>query len=149
MQIQTPDIAAGIRLVTGDETQTEIASDLDIVTARQRARARATALGFGLADVILLAAAISEIARNIVDHAHHGKIVMRDLETGDRRGLQIVGRDGGPGIPDVAQALQYGCSRRRRSGVGLPGVKWLVDEFDIVSAVGRGTTVTMTKWVPE
>ena len=65
-----------------------------------------------------------------------------------RRGLPIVARDGGPGIPDVAQAMKYGYSTRRGIGMGLPGAKWLMDEFDIVSAVGHGTTVTMTKWLP-
>lgn len=106
------------------------------------------AMGFSGADVTLLAAAISEVARNIVDHAKEGEMVMSEVEGRGRRGLQIVARDRGPGIADVAQAMQYGYSTRRGLGVGLPGAKWLMDEFDIVSAVGRGTTVTMTKWLP-
>lgn len=130
------------------EVQTPIRSSADIVIARQRGRAEAIAMGFGGADVTLLAAAISEVARNIVDHAKEGEIVMQPVSSGSRRGLQVVARDHGPGIADVAQAMQYGYSTRRGLGVGLPGAKWLMDEFDIVSEVGRGTTVTMVKWVP-
>jgi serine/threonine-protein kinase RsbT len=130
------------------ETQTEIHSAVDIVTARQRGRALAMELGFNGADVTLIAAAISEVARNIVDHAKKGEIVMCSLNTanGGKKGIQIIARDEGPGIRDVAQAMQYGYSTRKGLGVGLPGAKWLMDEFDIASEVGRGTTITMKKW---
>ncbi|HZZ58507.1 MAG TPA: anti-sigma regulatory factor [Opitutaceae bacterium] len=131
------------------EIQTSIQTAVDIVTARQRGRAQAISLGFSGADVTLVAAAISEVARNIVDHAKEGEIVMQPIEEHGRRGLQIVARDQGPGIADVAQAMQYGYSTRRGLGVGLPGAKWLMDEFDIASTLGRGTTVTMRKWLPE
>lgn len=131
------------------ETQTPINSAVDIVTARQRGRALALELGFNGADVTLIAAAISEVARNIVDHAKCGEILMAPVLNGvknDRRGIEIVARDQGPGIRDVAQAMQYGYSTRKGLGVGLPGAKWLMDEFDIASEVGRGTTITMRKW---
>lgn len=131
------------------ETQTPINSATDIVTARQRGRALALELGFNGADVTLIAAAISEVARNIVDHAKRGEIVMSPVQnaaTGGRNGIQIIARDEGPGIRDVAQAMQYGYSTRKGLGVGLPGAKWLMDEFDIASEVGRGTTITMKKW---
>lgn len=131
------------------ETQTAINSATDIVTARQRGRALALELGFNGADVTLIAAAISEVARNIVDHAKHGEIVMARVHhsgNGGRSGIQIIARDDGPGIRDVAQAMQYGYSTRKGLGVGLPGAKWLMDEFDIASVVGRGTTITMKKW---
>jgi serine/threonine-protein kinase RsbT len=131
------------------ETQTAINSAVDIVTARQRGRMLALELGFNGADVTLIAAAISEVARNIVDHAKKGEIVMMSVnhaQNGGRRGIQIIARDQGPGIRDVAQAMQYGYSTRKGLGVGLPGAKWLMDEFDIASEVGRGTTVTMKKW---
>jgi serine/threonine-protein kinase RsbT len=130
------------------ETLTEINSAVDIVTARQRGRTLALELGFNGADVTLIAAAISEVARNIVDHAKKGEIVMSSVQsaTGGKRGIQIVARDEGPGIRDVAQAMQYGYSTRKGLGVGLPGAKWLMDEFDITSEVGRGTTITMKKW---
>lgn len=131
------------------ELNTEIHSAVDIVTARQRGRTLALELGFNGADVTLIAAAISEVARNIVDHAKEGEILMSSLgngTTGGRRGIQIIARDQGPGIRDVAQAMQYGYSTRKGLGVGLPGAKWLMDEFDIASEVGRGTTITMKKW---
>ena len=95
----------------------------------------------------LIAAAISEVSRNIVEYAQCGEIVLRALNHGQRQGLCVVARDHGPGIADVAQAMQYGYSTRKGLGVGLPGAKLLMDEFDIVSKVGEGTTVTMKKWV--
>jgi serine/threonine-protein kinase RsbT len=131
------------------ETQTVINSATDIVTARQRGRSLALELGFNGADVTLIAAAISEVARNIVDHAKKGEIVMSSVNhssNGGKKGIQIIARDEGPGIRDVAQAMQYGYSTRKGLGVGLPGAKWLMDEFDIASEVGRGTTITMKKW---
>jgi serine/threonine-protein kinase RsbT len=130
------------------ESQTIINSAVDIVTARQRGRALALELGFNGADVTLIAAAISEVARNIVDHAKSGEIIMASVNghNGGHRGIEIVARDEGPGIRDVAQAMQYGYSTRKGLGVGLPGAKWLMDEFDIMSEVGRGTTITMRKW---
>jgi serine/threonine-protein kinase RsbT len=131
------------------ETLTPIHSAVDIVTARQRGRTLAIELGFNGADVTLIAAAISEVARNIVDHAKKGEITMSSVnhaQNGGRRGIQIVARDEGPGIRDVAQAMQYGYSTRKGLGVGLPGAKWLMDEFDIASEIGRGTTITMKKW---
>ena len=131
------------------ESQTEINSATDIVTARQRGRSLALELGFNGADVTLIAAAISEVARNIVDHAKKGQILMSSVHNssnGGKRGIQIIARDEGPGIRDVAQAMQYGYSTRKGLGVGLPGAKWLMDEFDIASEIGRGTTITMKKW---
>jgi serine/threonine-protein kinase RsbT len=131
------------------ESQTAINSAVDIVTARQRGRALALELGFNGADVTLIAAAISEVARNIVDHAKSGEIIMSSLMNGQhntRCGIEIIARDQGPGIRDVAQAMQYGYSTRKGLGVGLPGAKWLMDEFDIASEIGRGTTITMRKW---
>lgn len=131
------------------ETLTQINSAVDIVTARQRGRTLALELGFNGADVTLIAAAISEVARNIVDHAKRGEIVMSSVinsSNGGKAGIQIIARDEGPGIRDVAQAMQYGYSTRKGLGVGLPGAKWLMDEFDIASEVGRGTTITMKKW---
>jgi serine/threonine-protein kinase RsbT len=133
-----------------NEVQTEIRSAVDIVAARQQGRTLALELGFNGTAVTLIAAAISEVARNIVDHAKKGVITMSNVTSrhnGGRHGIRIIARDEGPGIPDVAQAMQYGYSTRKGLGVGLPGAKWLMDEFDIVSQVGKGTTVTMIKWL--
>ena len=130
-----------------DETHVGIASATDIVTARQKGRALAIELGFESVEATLIAAAISEVSRNIVEYAKRGEIILQASRNGARHGLCVVARDEGPGIPDVAQALQYGYSTRRGLGVGLPGAKLLMDEFDIISKVGQGTTITMRKWL--
>jgi serine/threonine-protein kinase RsbT len=130
-----------------NETRVPIRSALDIVTARQLGRSLAEELGFEGAEVTLIAAAISEVSRNIVEYAKGGEIILQALNNGPKRGLSVVARDQGPGIPDVAKAMQYGYSTRRGLGVGLPGAKLLMDDFDIVSKVGAGTTVTMKKWL--
>ena len=129
------------------ETRVVISSATDIVTARQKGRALASDLGFNGSELTLIATAISEVARNIVDHAKQGEIVLMRNNHGSKRGIVIMARDEGPGISDVEQAMQYGFSTRKGLGVGLPGAKWLMDEFDIASKVGKGTTVIMKKWV--
>jgi serine/threonine-protein kinase RsbT len=117
------------------------------VIARQRGRELAAAAGFSSADQTLLATAISEVARNIVNYANHGEILLSSPEETGRRGLVIVARDEGPGIRDVELAMRDGFSTANSLGVGLPGARRLVDEFEIVSTVGVGTTVTMKKWL--
>ena len=83
---------------------------------------------------------------NIVLYAKQGEIVLRLCERGDRRGVMVRARDQGPGIPDIRRALQGGFSTSRSLGLGLPGVRRLMDEFEIESRVGYGTTVTARKW---
>jgi serine/threonine-protein kinase RsbT len=148
MKIAAMNKPCGTGFPDEDEAQTDIHSASDVLTARQMVRYRAIALGFDNPDATLLAAATSEVARNIIDHARAGEVMMRVVTTGGRRGLKIIARDQGPGISDVAHVTQYGYSERRGLGVGLPGAKLLVDEFDIISGAGLGTTVTMTKWAP-
>ena len=131
-----------------NDTRVAINSAADIVTARQKGRALAMELGFDGSDLTLIATAISEVARNIVNHAKAGEIVLEPANHGSRRGMIIVARDEGPGIKDITKAMQYGYSTNKGLGVGLPGAKWLMDEFDIESKVGKGTTVTMKKWLP-
>ena len=130
-----------------NETRVAISSASDIVTARQKGRQLGMELGFGGSDLTLIATAISEVARNIVDHAKSGEIILAPIQQGNRHGIALVARDDGPGIPDVTLAMQYGYSTRKGLGVGLPGAKWLMDEFDINSKVGKGTTITMKKWL--
>jgi len=129
-----------------DEIRIPIDSESEIVTARQQGRALAAPLGFSRVDLTLIATAISEVARNIVVYAKRGEIVLSLADQGSRRGLVVVARDDGPGIPDLAQAMQDGYSTSRSLGLGLPGAKRLMDEFDIVSQVGKGTTIVMKKW---
>ena len=131
------------------ETRVPIRSDQDIVTARQKGRSLAAALNFTSGEATLIAAAISELGRNIVAYAKQGEIRLKVLDgSPDRRGIQVIAHDEGPGIADVELALRDGFSTSGSLGFGLPGVKRLADEFHIESARNRGTTVTITKWRP-
>ncbi|MBI1885479.1 MAG: ATP-binding protein [Chloroflexi bacterium] len=129
------------------EQHIAIASDADIVVARQATRALTVELGFSSSDQAGVATAVSEIARNIVEYAQSGEIVIRVALNGGHRGIVVVARDTGPGIDDVEIAMGDGYTTGRGLGLGLPGARRLMDEFDIVSKVGKGTTVTMKKWV--
>jgi len=128
------------------EQRIAIRADVDIVTARQESRRLASTLGFSSGDLTVIAAAVSEVARNILAYAAQGEVEITLLERNGRRGVIVVARDGGPGIPDVALALQDGFSTSGSLGLGLPGAKRLMDEFEISSEVGKGTVVTMRKW---
>ena len=131
-----------------DEVRIPVSRDADVVTARQRGREVALRLGFSVTESTLIATVISEVARNIVQFAERGEVQVCPVEQGGRTGVLVVARDVGPGIPDVTQALQDGYSTYRGGlGLGLPGSRRLVDEFDIISEAGRGTTVTMIKWL--
>jgi serine/threonine-protein kinase RsbT len=130
-----------------DDSCIAIERDVDIVTARQRGREIAAATGFSSTDQTMIALAISEIARNIISYATRGKVSLSPLVEAGRRGILIVASDGGPGIPDIALAMQDGYSTARSLGVGLPGAKRVMDDFELVSTPGAGTTVTMKKWL--
>lgn len=130
------------------EVRVEIASDDDVVAARQAGRRLAEALGLSSTDLTLVATAISEVARNITAYAGSGEIVVRRVELRGRCGIEVVARDEGPGIDDIERALQDGFTTGGGLGLGLPGARRLMDDFAISSLVGAGTTVTMTKWGP-
>ena len=130
----------------GEEVEVAIKSDHDIVLARQKGRTMAVELGFSSGDATLIATAISELARNIVSYARTGKIVLRRIQSLSRIGIQVVAWDAGPGIPDVQQALRDGFSTSGSLGLGLPGVRRLMDEFAINSKPNHGTIVTVKKW---
>jgi serine/threonine-protein kinase RsbT len=129
-----------------DEATIPIEREADIVTARQTGRDLARRAGFSSTDQTLIALAISEVARNIVSYAGRGRIAMQALDDGGRRGISIVASDEGPGIADIERAMEDGYSTARSLGLGLPGARRLMDEFDIASAPGKGTTVRMKRW---
>jgi len=132
--------------VSAGEIRVAINSDQDIVTARQKGRAMAGELGFSAGDATLIATAISELARNIVSYARKGEITLKIVPASSRQGLVIIASDSGPGIPDIRQALRDGFSTSGSLGLGLPGVRRLMDEFELTSKPGRGTVVTVKKW---
>jgi len=129
------------------ELHVAIERDTDIVTARQKGRELASAVGFSSTDQTIIALAISEIARNIVAYAQRGGVTLHPVDDGGRRGIVIVARDEGPGIPNIELAMRDGYSTGKSLGVGLPGAKRVMDEFEISSTVGVGTVVTMKKWL--
>jgi serine/threonine-protein kinase RsbT len=120
--------------------------DTDIVVACQKGRALAARLGLSGDDQVIVVIAISEVASNIVRYAGCGEITLGPIQQGDRCGIVAVAHDDGPGIPDIEQALQDGYSTGGGLGLGLSGAKRMMDEFEVVSLVGSGTTVTMKKW---
>ena len=130
----------------GSETVVPIESDADIVVARQRGREMGAELGFEAGDLALIATAISELARNIVIYAERGEIVLRKHVEGARRGIVVISRDEGPGISDISLAMRDGHSTSGGLGLGLPGVRRLMDDFEIESLSGRGTAVMVRKW---
>lgn len=129
------------------ESNVPIVRESDIVIARQKGRELAAAMGFSSTDQTLLATAISEVARNIICHAGRGEVALSVIEEGGRRGILVVARDQGPGIADLELAMRDGYSTGNSLGVGLPGARRLVDDFDLASALGVGTTVTLKKWL--
>ena len=120
--------------------------EADIVSARQAGRQLAAQHGFTSTEQTLIATAISEIARNILVYAVRGEILVFVVTDDGKAGIEIKAIDEGPGIPDIDRAMQDGYSTRKSLGMGLPGARRLMDEFEIQSTVDHGTTVTMRKW---
>jgi len=132
-----------------DEIRVRVESDVDVVEARQKGRELAATLGFSSTDLTLIVTAISEVARNIVVYAHHGEIRLSTINDGSRRGIEVVAEDTGPGIVDISLAMRDAYSTGNGLGLGLPGARRLMDEFDIESVPSKGTRVSMKKWAPE
>jgi serine/threonine-protein kinase RsbT len=129
------------------ESVIPIESDADVVTARQRARELAGTVELTSTDQTLLATAISEVARNITTYAVRGEVALSVVrDNNGRRGIRVIARDSGPGIEDLELALQDGYTSGTGLGLGLPGARRLVDDFEIETAPGEGTTVTLVMW---
>ncbi|NEQ19503.1 MAG: anti-sigma regulatory factor [Microcoleus sp. SIO2G3] len=129
----------------GYETMS-IQSSQDVVLVRQKVRQFAVKLGFSLVEQTKIVTAASELARNTLDYGGGGTVKLEALQDGMRRGLRLVFEDSGPGIPDIELALKDGYTTGGGLGMGLSGAKRLMNEFNIVSHVGEGTCVTITKW---
>jgi serine/threonine-protein kinase RsbT len=125
-----------------------IQHDVDVVTARQKGRELAMRQGFAGSNLTLIATAISEVARNIVTYAGHGEIELIPVSANGRHGIKVVATDTGPGIADLELAMRDGWSTAKSLGLGLPGARRMMDDFEIDSQPGVGTTVVMWKWLP-
>lgn len=128
------------------EADVAVRSDRDILLARQKARELSSSLGFSTSETTILVTVVSELARNLVVYAGSGRIRLAVVTDGRRQGLLVESIDRGPGIADVDAALMDGYSTSGGLGLGLPGAKRLMDDFEIHSAPGEGTTVRATKW---
>jgi serine/threonine-protein kinase RsbT len=132
--------------VTEQTDRIAVTTDQDVVRVRQLVRTFAVAVKLSLVDQTKLVTAASELARNTLVYGGGGYVEIGRVENGRRHGLRIVFADEGPGIPDLALALTDGYTTGGGLGLGLSGSRRLVDEFDIVTAVGQGTSITVTKW---
>lgn len=132
-------------LVLSKETMT-IAREQDVVLFRNRVREYAVRIGMSLVNQTKLITGASELVRNMLKYARGGVVHIEVLGKGRESGIRLIFKDEGPGIPNIQQAMQDGFTTGRSLGLGLPGTKRLVNEFDIQSKVGEGTTVTIIKW---
>lgn len=123
-----------------------INSSSDVVLVRQAVRQFAVELAFSLINQTKIVTGASELARNTLEHGGGGTVNIEALDRGTRRGLRLTFEDSGPGIPDIELALKDGFTTGNGLGMGLSGTKRLVNEFEIVSRVGEGTRITITKW---
>ena len=133
-------------LETLSETRVAIRQDTDTVLACQKGRRLAAEQGLSDNEQVIVVIIISELARNIIRYATSGEIILTTIRRGTMRGVGVVARDSGPGIPDIERALQGGYSTGGGLGQGLSGARRLADEFEIASEPGKGTTVTIRKW---
>lgn len=124
-----------------------INSELDIVIARQKGREAAKEFGFAGLDQALIATAISELTRNIITYAQKGVLILEHVNNRGKNGILVTSQDDGPGIENIDFAMQDGYSTTKSLGMGLPGVRRLMDDFEIQSTLGKGTTIFATKWV--
>jgi serine/threonine-protein kinase RsbT len=129
-----------------DQGEVKIETESDIAMARRAVRDLASKMGFGITETARIVTAVSELGRNVHKYAGGGVMQWHALRNGDNSGLELRFEDHGPGIADVNEALREGFSTGGGLGMGLPGAKRLMDQLDIESTVGLGTTVTVRKW---
>jgi len=137
---------AGIKGIEHIHEPISIRREVDVVTARIQVRELAAQSGLSAVAAEALATATSELAANIIQHATAGEILLGTLRDADRRGVVVVARDRGPGVSDVDLAMQDGYSSAKGLGLGLSSARRLVDEFELITAASRGTTVILKKW---
>lgn len=123
-----------------------ISRETDVIPFRNRLKEYAVRIGMSLVNQTKTITAASELARNMLKYANGGKVTIEVVSKGRENGIRMIFKDEGPGIADVGLAMKDGYSTGNSLGLGLPGTKRLVSEFHIESAVGKGTTVTVTRW---
>ncbi|WP_420476916.1 anti-sigma regulatory factor [Noviherbaspirillum sp. ST9] len=129
-----------------DDVTLLLKSEVDVLRARKEGQRLARELGMTAIDSVKVATAVSEIASNALFHAREGSVNLRMLCSGNRRGLSVTVADRGPGIADLEQAMRDGFSTRNSLGIGLGAARRMMDDFEVNTEIGRGTTVTMAKW---
>lgn len=133
-------------MVTLNKEMMTISREVDVIPFRNRLREYAVKIGMSLVNQTKIITAASELARNMLKYANGGKVTIEVVSKGRENGIRLTFRDEGPGIADVNLAMKDGYSTGKSLGLGLPGTKRLVSEFNIESVVGQGTTVTVTRW---
>jgi serine/threonine-protein kinase RsbT len=126
-----------------------IAAPNDVVVVRKNVREVAVTMGFNVVDSTRIVTAAAELARNIIHYAGSGELNWKAVEDGKRKGLRLEFIDQGPGIADPSQVMAPGYSTSGGLGMGLPGTKRLADEMDLLSEIGKGTTVVITQWLSD
>jgi serine/threonine-protein kinase RsbT len=133
-------------MVTLNKEVMAIIREIDVIPFRNRLKEYAVKIGMGLVNQTKIITAASELARNMLKYANGGKVVIEVITKGRENGIRLTFKDQGPGIADISQAMKDGFSTGKSLGLGLPGTKRLVSDFQIESEVGKGTTVTVIKW---
>ncbi len=133
-------------MVTLSKESMSIAREQDVIPLRNRVKEYAVKIGMGIVNQTKLITALSELVRNMIRYAGGGKVFIEVVSRGRDNGIRLTFTDEGPGIADIAMAMKDGFSTGKSLGLGLPGTRRLVSEFDIKSEVGKGTTVTVIKW---
>lgn len=133
-------------MVTLNKEMMSIFREIDVIPFRNRLQEYAAKIGMSAVNQTKIITAGSELARNMLKYANGGNVSIEVVSKGRENGIRLVFKDDGPGIADIKLAMQDGYSTAKSLGLGLPGTKRLVSEFDIQSQVGKGTTVTVTKW---
>src|ERR1700760_3243051 len=133
-------------IISLNKDEMSVEREVDVVPFRNRVKEQATKIRMGLVNQTKLITAASELVRNMLRYADGGKVIIEVVSRGRDNGIRLSFKDEGPGIPDIAMALKDGFSTGKSLGLGLPGTKRLVNEFNIKSEVGKGTEVTIIKW---
>lgn len=134
-----------MRIVLNKDT-IKIEKEQDVVLFRNRVKEFAVKIGMGLVNQTKLITAASELVRNMLKYATGGIVIIEAITQGRDSGIRLTFQDKGPGIKNIQLAMEDGYSTGKSLGIGLPGTKRLVNEFEIKSIVGEGTTVSIIKW---